>query len=118
MHRHGEGDDAPHAEFGKPLANQRARSLRAVPLAPRRFLQPVAEFDLIRVTPWRWAEMEPTQEVSGLLLDCRPEAKSFVALVIAQECGQEIVLDFVARRCPATGDELHHLRVAIERDEV
>src|SRR5439155_911517 len=82
--------------FGEALADQRARPLGGVPLAPGRLAQPVTEFDLagsgVRTRP----EMEPAQELPGCLLDGRPESIALVPLVIVQEGGQELILDFLA----------------------
>ena len=62
--------------------------------------------------------MEPPEEVAGRLLDDWPEAVAGEALVVAQERGQDIVLDLCARRAAAAGDVVHHLRIAVELDQV
>jgi len=40
------------------------------------------------------------------------------ALVVLEERRQPCVLDLLARRRPAARDEVHHLRIAVELDEV
>jgi hypothetical protein len=37
---------------------------------------------------------------------------------VAEEGGQHLILDLAPRRRPAAIDEAHHLRIAVELDEV
>jgi hypothetical protein len=62
--------------------------------------------------------MEPPEEVAGRLLDDRPEAVAGEALVIGQERGQDIVFDLCARRAATAGDVAHHIRIAVEVDQI
>src|SRR5947209_5597087 len=62
--------------------------------------------------------MEPTQESPARLLYRSPEAVAGVALVVAQELGQHVALDLPTGRRPTAVDEAHHVRIAVQLDEV
>ena len=47
-----------------------------------------------------------------------PEAVAGEALVVAEEGRQDVGLDLVARGRPTAGDEVHHVGIAVELDEV
>src|SRR5215211_1587691 len=62
--------------------------------------------------------MEPADEARRRLLLRGPEAVPGEPLVVAEERGQNVVLDLLSRRRPAAVDEAHHLRIAVKLDEV
>src|SRR5207253_10286312 len=106
------------AGLGESLLDQRARAFGGVTLSPRRSAQPVAELDLVGVCGRRRPEVEPTDESSGRLLHGGPEAVAREALVVAEEVRQDVGLDLVAGSRPPAVDEAHHVRIAVELDEV
>src|SRR5207244_11441998 len=86
--------------------------------SPGRSAQPVAELDLAGSSTFRRSQVEPTDESPGRLLYRGPEAVPCEALVVVEERRQNHILDPVARRRPAPIDEAHHVRIAVELDEV
>jgi hypothetical protein len=62
--------------------------------------------------------VEPSKKLPGGLLDGRPETVPVALLVIAKESGQNVVLDLLARRRPATRYEVHYLRIAVEVEQI
>src|SRR5947209_18814783 len=65
-----------------------------------------------------WAEAEPSPELPARFLGRRSDAKAGEVLVGAQERGQDVVSDYLARRRRAAGEEAHDLGIAVEVDQV
>src|SRR5207248_689006 len=80
--------------------------------------QPIAQLGLVRGPFATWTQVEPADELAARLLQRGPEAVAVVALVALEEVRQLFSLDLLARRCAAAGDVVHHLRVAVELDEL
>src|ERR1700689_4967812 len=59
-------------------------------------------------------EMEPSQEFPGCLLDGRPESEALVPLVVAEERGQELMLDLLAGGGYPAGDKAHDIGIGIQ----
>src|SRR4029453_7823557 len=78
----------------------------------------VAELDLVGGSTLGGSKMEPPYESSGRLFHRGPEAVACVALVVAEDRRQELVLDLVARRRPTAVYEVHHFWITVELDEV
>src|ERR671920_387974 len=95
-------DHAAHPEFGEALVDQGPRTFGGVALAPGGSLEPVAELGLVRISAFSRSEVEPSEKFPGGLLDGRPETVPVTLLVKAQESGQNVVFDLLARRRPAT----------------
>src|SRR6266536_5543990 len=62
--------------------------------------------------------MEPAHESAGRLLDGRPEAVPSEAPVVVEERRQDVAHDLVTGGGPAAVYEAHHVRIAVELDEV
>src|SRR6266536_422908 len=112
-------DDALHAWVGKSPANQRARSLRAVALTPRRLAQSIAKlrFGQVDIHAWLRSEVKPAQKIAAVLLDGGPEAVARVPLVVLDIPGQVLPQLGARRRTPAV-DPTHDLWVAVQFDQV
>src|SRR6185312_5949988 len=62
--------------------------------------------------------MEPAQELPGCLLDGRPEPVALVPLVIAQEGGQELILDLLAGGRYPAGGKAHDIGIGVQVHQV
>src|SRR4029453_10211938 len=111
-------EDPLNAELEEALLDQRARAFAGISPPPGRLSQPVAELDLVGGSPRRRSEVEPTDESPARLLDSGPIAVSGKALVVVEVHRENVVLDLAPRRRPTAVDEAHHLRIAVELDEV
>src|SRR5712691_6059227 len=112
------GGHAPYAQLGEALADQRSRSFRAIPLAPRRPAQPVTDLGLVHAAVCRRNQPEPAEELPGGPLDCRPEPPAVELLVEAQEAGQDLAADYLEGGGHDLGQVAHDLWVAVEGEQV
>ena len=115
---HRGGVDAPRAELGERLVDQRDRPLGGVAAAPRRPDQAVPELGLVVRVLGERPQVEPAEERAGRALDRRPEAVAVAAVVVGQPERQVVVAHLVAGRRRAAGDVAHDRRIAVEGDEV
>src|SRR4029453_6066374 len=111
-------EDSLNAELGDALRDTRGRALAGLPLPPHRLSQPVAELDLVGGRPRRRSEVEPTDESPARLLDSVPVAESGKTPGVVEVHRENVVLDLAPRGRPTAVDEAHHLRIAVELDEV
>ena len=118
VHDHRGRHHAVDAELGEALVDESSRAFGRVSLPPRGPVQAVAELHLGRTRVVRRPEVEPAHEPAGRLLDRGPEAEPGEAGVVVEKRRQDVVLDLGSGCRPPAGHEVHHVRVAVEVDEV
>jgi hypothetical protein len=79
---------------------------------------PVTEFGLAGNGTVTRPEMEPSQELPCCLFYGRPESVALVPLVIAEECGQDLIVDLLAGRGYSTRDKAHDIGIGIQVHQV
>lgn len=113
--RHRLGPDPTQPDRVEGVPDQRPRPLGGQPSPPRRAAQPVAQLGLRAVL--RRVQREPTQELAGLPVVRRPPTQPGIPVVLGQQPRQLLIAHGGRRGRDATGEEAHHLGVAVQLDQ-